>query len=143
MGILGHFQNHCIVVNRTTGAGQYEQVLNVRYDGEDYTLPPGESVLPIVAASYAKAQNVLKGSRHPSDPRRAISLVGIKGKDDCEPIPEEVLAAAEGKFEAADRSGEFWGEELGERKLLRKKGFDAYDAMASIPSTYDVNRNIE
>lgn len=126
MGVLGTFGSSVTIVNRT------DRPLNVRYDGEDITLQPGENPgFPSVAVPYAKNQNPLMGSKNPINPTKFICLVGVKGtKDDCSPIPPEVLAIADGKLEVVDRSGEFWGEVMGKRVLLRRRGFDPYEAMA-------------
>jgi hypothetical protein len=133
MGILGNFRDAVNLVNRTS------RELNVRYDGEDITLKPGENPgFPIVAVPYAKRQNPLMGSKHPLNPQKFIALVGIKAfegekqKDDITPISDETLALADAKLEVVDRSGEFWGEVMGKRVLLRKKPFDAFEAQVSM-----------
>lgn len=123
MGILGTFRDSVTLVNRTT------RQLAVRYDGEDILLAPGENPgFPKEAAPYARKQNILKGSQHPINPGKYISLVGVKGQDDCTPIPEEVLRAADEKLEPIDRSGEYYGEPMRKVKLLKKSGFDPYEA---------------
>jgi hypothetical protein len=124
MGVLGTYADSVTLVNRTN------RVLSVRYDGEDINLKPGENPgFPLVAVGFAKRQNPLMGSKHPLNPQKFISLVGVKDtKDDVTPIPQAVLDTAAGKYEVMDRSGEFWGEPMGKRVLLRKKGFDAYEA---------------
>jgi hypothetical protein len=139
MGVLGTFGSSVTLVNRTN------RNLSCRYDGEDITLHPGDNAgFPLVAVPYAKKQNPLMGSKHPNDPRRYISLVGVKGtKDDCTPIPDEVMAIADGKLEVVDRSGEFHGEPMGKRVLLKKSGYTAYEAAVELPDTFDVNRNIQ
>jgi hypothetical protein len=108
MGILGAFRDAVTLVNRTSRA------LNVRYDGEDIVLRPGENPgFPKVAIPFAKKQNPLMGSKHPVNPTKFISLVGVKdSKDDCSPIPDDVLARADKKLEAVDRSGEFYGQPM-------------------------------
>lgn len=130
MGVLGYVRDAVTLVNRT------DRVLNVRYDGEDIQLPPGETHgIPAVAVGYAKRQNKLKGSQHPLNPMRFISLVGVKGKDDCTPIPQEVLDRADKKLEMVDRQGEFWGETGGLRenvKVLRRIGFDSFEAQVGM-----------
>jgi hypothetical protein len=133
MGVLGTFSNSVTIVNRTT------RVLNVRYDGEDIQLQPGENPgFPLVAVGYAKRQNKLMGSQHPLNPTRFIALVGVKAKageaqrDDISPIPEEVLERADKKLEVIDRDGEFHGEPMGKVRLMRKRGFDAFEAQVSM-----------
>lgn len=130
MGVLGVYKDAVTLVNRTN------RVLNVRYDGEDIQLKPGENHgFPAVAVPYAKKQNPLMGSKHPINPNKYISLVGVKAdnpaeqRDDITPIPEEVLRAADRKLEVIDRSGEFHGEPLRQNvKLLKRTGFDPFEA---------------
>lgn len=139
MGVLGTFRDSVVLVNRTN------RLLSCRYDGEDITLQPGENAgFPKVAVPYAKKQNPLMGSKHPNDPRRYISLVGVKGtKDDCSPIPEEVMRTADSKLEVVDRDGDFHGEPMGKRVLLKRSGYTPYEAMTELPGEFDVNRNID
>ena len=101
MGVLGVFKDSVTLVNRTS------RKLNVRYDGEDITVEPGENPgFPLVAVPYAKKQNPLMGSKHPINPNKYICLVGVKGtKDDVTPIPDEVLEAADKEYEVLDRDG--------------------------------------
>lgn len=145
MGVLTTFKNSVTLVNRTIGAGEYECNLNVRYDGEDIQLRPGENVgFPAEAVGFAKRQNILMGTRHPLDPHKFVSLVGVKDVDseaDTKPIPKAVLAKAALKLEAVDREGEVWDEPMerqvgdrpGQIKLRRKNPFSAYEAQVSIP----------
>lgn len=144
MGVLGTFRDSVTLINRTLGAGEFEQDLNVRFDGEDICLKPGENPgFPLVAVPYAKKQNPLKGSKHPINPTIYISLVGVKeSKDDCSPIDERTLAIAAGKYEVVDRSGEFYGEPMREVRLLKRTPTSNYEAQTSLPSDFEVNRNI-
>lgn len=68
--------------------------LNVRWDGKDVTLQPGETPgFPRLAVPYAKNQNPLMGSEDPEDPTRFEYLVGVRGskKDNCAPLtPEQI-----------------------------------------------------
>ena len=131
MGLLGVFRESVTLVNRTS------RDLTVRYDGEDLIIHPGENPgFPADAAPFAKRQNMLKGSRHPLNPMKFISLFGVLGtKDDCTPIPEEVLEAADGKLEVVDRNGEHWGEPLEKKvQLLRKRPWTEDEAALSMPS---------
>lgn len=141
MGVLNTFAHSVTVVNRTIGAGVYEVPLNVRYDGEDIVIQPGENPgFPKEAVGYAKRQNPLMGSRHPLNPLKFISLVGVKGEDDCSPISAKVLEKAAQALEVVDRDGEFWGEPVSDRKvkLLRKNPFSAYEAQVTMPfDSYD------
>jgi hypothetical protein len=139
MGVLGVFRDSVTLVNRTS------RPLNCRYDGEDITVQPGENPgFPRVAVPYAKKQNPLMGSKHPVDPRKYISLVGVKGtKDDVTPIPDEVMLAADRRLEAVDRDGEFYGEPMAKRVLLKKSGYTPYEAAVELPGDFDVNKNID
>jgi hypothetical protein len=144
MGVLGQFRDSVTLINRT------DRKLNVRYDGEDIVLTPGENPgFPLVAVPYAKKQNPLMGSKHPINPTKYICLVGVKAlegmkqKDPIDPIPVEVLRKADLAVEVVDRSGEFWGEPMEPRKLLKKTPFDAYEAQVELPSDFDVNRHIQ
>lgn len=144
MGVLGTFAESITLVNRT------DEILSVRYDGEDTRLKPGDNPgFPLVAVPYAKRQNILMGSRHPLNPAKAVYLVGIKDKDDCTPIDPDVYARSKQSLEAVDRDGTFWGEPM-ERQLgsalkvgRKKKAYDNFDAQTSMPSAYDVNKNID
>lgn len=129
MGVLSIYQDSVTLINRTS------RVLVGRYDGEDIRITPGKNPgFPKVAVQYMKNQNILKGSKHPSDPRKFICLIGVEGtKDDVTPIPDSVLMAADEKFEAVDRNGEFWGEPMREVKLLKKSPYSSYEAMVDLP----------
>lgn len=129
MGVLGVYKDSVTLVNRTNRA------LNVRYDGEDITLVPGENAgFPSVAVRYAKVQNPLMGSKHPVNPNKFISLVGVKAapgqpqKDEIRPIPKEVLDAADLKLEVIDRSGEFHGRPMRQNVRVLNTGYDMYEA---------------
>lgn len=136
MGVLGHFRDSVTLVNRTIGAGKYERDLTVRYDGEDIVLTPGDNPgFPKVAVPYAKKQNPLMGSQDSINPTRYISLIGVKGEKDETPIDEATLARAAGKLERVDRDGDFGGEPMERRVLLRKKPFDAFEAQVTMPGT--------
>ncbi len=139
MGVLGVYNNSVTLINRT------KRPLTVRYDGEEITLQPGENAgFPAVAVPYAKAQNPLMGSKSVINPAKFISLVGVKDtKDDCTPFSDETLALADGKYEVVDRSGEFYGEVLGKRVLLRKRGFDPFEAQVEGGSFMDSNASLD
>jgi hypothetical protein len=139
MGVLSTFRDSVTLINRTS------RKLNVRYDGEDITLQPGENPgFPKIAVQYAKNQNPLKGSKHPVDPRQFVCLVGVKdSKDPVTPISDETMAIADGKLEVVDRSGEFHGEPMRQVKLLKKTPYSAYEAAVELPGNYDVNKSIE
>lgn len=146
MGVLGHFRDSVTIVNRTIGGGEFERNLNVRYDGEDIVIRPGENHgFPRVAVEFAIRQNPLMGSKHPIDPRKFISLVGIVGskKFPVDPIPEEVLKRASQALEVVDRDGDFSGEPMRKVRLLKKSGYSPYEAQADAGTGFDVNRNID
>lgn len=82
---MGIFYEQVEIVNRTS------KTLSVRYDGQDIELEPnfdekGEKLkdvhnfIPLVAAPYAKSQNVLMGSEDPIDPSDYQVLVGVIAK---------------------------------------------------------------
>jgi len=147
MGVLGHFKESVIVHNRTIGAGAFERKISVRYDGEDIDLKPGPNVLPKVAVPYAIKQNPLMGSKHPIDPRKFISLVGVEGSKNypITPIPMEVLAKAALALEVVDRDGSFHGEPMEARKLLKRTPYSNYEAQVEVGSgsEFDTSRNVE
>lgn len=124
MGILANYRDSVTLVNRTN------RTLNVRYDGEDMKLKPGENPnFPVVAVSFAKAQNPLMGSRHPNSPGKFIALVGVKGtKDDCSAIPKEVLEEADLELEVIDRKGKYWGRPMRQNVRVLNTGFDPEEA---------------
>lgn len=129
MGVLGVLKDSITLVNRTS------RNLNVRYDGEDITLPPGENPgFPLVAVPYAKNQNPLMGSKHPINPRKFISLVGIKAAkgqrqvDDISPIDDETMERADHKLEVIDRTGEFHNRPLRSNVKVLNRGFDPDEA---------------
>jgi hypothetical protein len=146
MGVLGHFKESAVVHNRTLGAGAFERILSVRYDGEDINLVPGPNVLPKVAIPYAIKQNPLMGSKHPVDPRKFISLVGVEGSKNypITPIPESVLAKAAQALEVVDRDGSFYGEPMEARKLLKRTPYSAYEASVEAGSgtEFDTSHNV-
>ena len=76
---MGIFFEQVAVVNRAPVA------LNVRFDGQDITIPPGESQIPKVAVNYAKNQNPIMGTADPDNPSLSGGryLIGVKGVDDC------------------------------------------------------------
>jgi hypothetical protein len=82
------------VVNRTN------RPLNAVFDGEDYVIPVGESLLPKHVVPYAKRQNPVMGSMDPHRPQSVQFLLGVKGtKDPITPVKEDGNA-----IELIDRS---------------------------------------
>lgn len=81
---MGIFYQMTEVFNRTPVK------LNVRFDGQDIDIPPGKSTIPSVAVDYAKNQNPVMGSADANNPfmSGARYLLGIVGKDDCEPLTD-------------------------------------------------------
>lgn len=82
---MGVFYEQTEVYNRTS------KPLNARFDGQDVVLEPNytaegaliadvHNLLPTIAVQYAKNQNILMGSEHPTDPSDFEVLVGIKAK---------------------------------------------------------------
>lgn len=140
MGALGNFREAVTIVNRTPIP------LNVRYDGEDITLKPGENPgFPKVAVPFAKKQNALKGTLHPNgNMNTMVFKVGVLGsKDNCEPLAKEELDIAEAKYEIFDRDGSVHGEPMRKVKLAKKTPYTAYEAQAAEGSGFDINSNIE
>lgn len=136
MGVLGHVGSAVTLINRTVGGGEYERDLTVRFDGEEIVLKPGENPgIPKVVIPYARKQNPLMGSQDSINPNRYISLVGVKGDKDEKPIPAETLAHAAEQLERMDRKGDFGGEPMRNVKLLRKRGFDPYEAETGLTDT--------
>lgn len=85
------------LVNRTP------DVLQFTADGQSHRLTPGDNWGFFAwQAPYAKAQNPLMGSEDYYS-LNFTSLVGVKGEDDCTPIPEEDLLAAMDQVERFDR----------------------------------------
>jgi hypothetical protein len=79
---MGFFHEQVEIVNRTS------KPLNVRYDGQDMTIPPGYDkdgkrikdqhiMVPRMIIQYALNQNVLMGSEDPQSPSHFDSLVGF------------------------------------------------------------------
>jgi len=140
MGVLSHHDTSVTLINRTQGAGKFERELTVRFDGEETHLKPGENPgFPRIAVPFAKRQNFLMGSRHPTNPLLYVSLVAVKGEDsedDSRLLTEEELEAASHKLEAIDRSGEYYGEPLRQNvALARRKGFTPFEAQVGMGDT--------
>lgn len=78
------FQETVTLINRT------QKKLYVRFDGIDSPIQPGENHgFPKEAVPYARMQNPLMGSEDPYNPGHYISLVGVKGRDDCSPLEQD------------------------------------------------------
>lgn len=82
---MGVFQHLIPIVNR----GRLPLV--VTFDGQQTTVPLGESTLPDVTLVYAKNQNPVMGTQDPDNPSLTgvQSLVAVKGRDNCEPLSDE------------------------------------------------------
>ncbi len=78
------------VVNRTMGKDK--RALHATFDGEDYEIPPGESMLDAKVFPYAARQNPVMGSMDPHDPVRSLQyLIGRKDLESrypCTPVKE-------------------------------------------------------
>lgn len=84
-------QETVTLVNRTTGKNT--RVLNVMFDGFSMAIQPGDNVgFPKDAVEHARQQNPVRGSMHPNNPFDYKSLVGVKGRDNCEPVIEDPKA---------------------------------------------------
>ena len=103
---MGIFQEMSTVVNR----GRVP--LTVRFDGQETVIPVGECQLPLISVDYAKNQNPIMGSADPNNPSisGAQYLIGIKGRDNCNPLTDEQWQA---HCEAACRMD--WHELLDDR----------------------------
>jgi hypothetical protein len=107
--------------------------VNVRWDGKDVLLQPGETPgFPRLAVPYAKNQNPLMGSEDPNDPTKFQYLVGVKGskKDNCAPLTDEEVLQHSNSPQRLNRS--IMQEERGDskaREVLRgKKQAPAFQA---------------
>lgn len=70
--------------------------INVRFDGQDMTIEPGEAMLPRVAVVFAKNQNPVMGTQSASNPSitGAKYLIGVVGtRDRITPLTREEWAA--------------------------------------------------
>ena len=96
---MGIFQDNITLVNRAPEA------LTIRFDGQEMTLPPGESPVPAIVVPYAKNQHPIMGTCHANNPNISggTYLVGVKAaagqkqKDDIEPLTPEEWATHLGK----------------------------------------------
>lgn len=82
---MGIFYEQTTVVNRAP------ITINVRHDGQDMPVPPGESQLATIAIDKGKNQNPIMGSCDPNNPSLSGGqyLLAIKGRDNCEPLTKE------------------------------------------------------
>lgn len=101
------------LVNRTSEPRSFTA------DGVQHILQPGDNHGYFAwQAPYAKAQNPLFGSEDYYS-LEFTSLVGVKGEDDCEPIPDEILLAAMDQVERWNR------EQQGMRPGVKVKNYAA------------------
>lgn len=117
---MGIFHETVVLVNRTS------KPLNVRFDGQDLTLQPGENVVPKIIVEYARRQCVRMGTNTPHDPANFVSLVGVPGKHDVSPIEQDEDAPS--RFNMDD-------EEIpaGHKLQLRgRKKFSVHEATAGV-----------
>ena len=65
--------------------------LTVQFDGQCKTLAPGKNIVPAIVVPYAKNQNPIMGSQDPYNPHidGCRYLVGIVGRDECEPLTKK------------------------------------------------------
>lgn len=62
-----------------------------RFDGQAKILHPGKNVIPAITVDLARNQNPIMGSGDPYNPHisGARYLVGVVGRDECEPLTKE------------------------------------------------------
>ncbi len=82
---MGIFQELVTIVNRAP--------INItgRFDGQEITLVPGENAVPRVTIPFIKNQNPVMGSADADNPNisGAQYLIGVKGRDNCEPLTKD------------------------------------------------------
>jgi hypothetical protein len=128
---MGVFQEMVPVFNRAP------MPLVVTFDGQQTTVPIGASALPIQTVGYAKNQNPIMGSCDPHNPSLSGGqyLIGVIGKDNCEPLDKEEWDAhcnaacrMDWKELVADislKKGEHYEVRGKGRKVQAKSAFDA------------------
>ena len=101
--------------------------LSVTFDGQQSTIPVGESALPKIAIPYAKNQNPVMGSADPNNPSLsgAQYLISVKGsKRDRQTVlnPDEWAAHLDAPCRL--NQDDFFEDRLvpGERVVVRGKG---------------------
>lgn len=115
---MGVFHEMAAVVNRAPVP------LNVRFDGQETAIPPGESHIPRIAVNHAKNQNPVMGSQDADNPNitGARYLIGLVGTtDDCTPLTKEEWAAHLGK-PCRINIEEFMEDRLGPKERMEIKG---------------------
>lgn len=118
---MGIFYEQVVVINLAPIS------LTVTFDGQQMTMPVGESILPKIVVPYAKNQNPVMGSQDADNPNisGARYLISVKGskKDRQEPLSEDEWQA---HLDAPSRINTemFFGDRLGqgERMMVRGKG---------------------
>ncbi len=109
-------QNPIYVGAITTIVNRAPQPIHYTYDGRRYTLMPGPNHVTDDHIKYAYEQNVIPGTADPYQPHVYQSFVGIPGKTDCDPIPQEMIDIL--WPERLDRS-KFGGQRAHERLQLK------------------------
>lgn len=115
---MGIFHDMATVVNRTPVD------LLVRFDGQEISIPPGESQIPRITVRFAKNQNPVMGSHDANNPNISGGdyLVGVKGtKDNCEPLTEDEWASHLGK-PCRLNVDEFLEDRLGPKERFEVRG---------------------
>lgn len=89
---MGVFQDLIVVVNRAPWT------LNIRFDGQEMPLVPGENRIPRETLLYALNQNPLMGTQDPDNPNVSGSeyLIGLPDrakKYPCDPLTQEQIKA--------------------------------------------------
>lgn len=111
--------------------------INVRWDGKDVTLQPGETPgFPRLAVPYAKNQNPLMGSEDPEDPSRFEYLVGVKGskRDNLKPLTKAEIEQHETSPQRLNRAAmqEMRGDVKAREVVRGKKQPSAFQARYEI-----------
>lgn len=115
---MGIFQEMVTVRNRAP------EPINIIFDGQQTSLPPGESQIPKITVPYAKNQNPVMGSADANNPNitGAQYLIGVVGtRDNVEPLTEEEWAAHLGR-PCRINMDEFMEDRLGPKERIELKG---------------------
>lgn len=107
--------------------------LNVRFDGQDMEILPGETMMPKVAVLYAKNQNPIMGSQSASNPSvsGAKYLLGVVGtRDRVKPLTEDEWNAHLGNPSRLNMQ-EFASQRLGRKERFEVHGEGPVQARSS------------
>ena len=115
---MGIFHELVVIVNRAPEA------LTVQFDGQQITLPPGESSIPKMVVSFAKNQNPIMGTHDADNPNISGGqyLVGVKGtKDNIKFLTNDEWNEHLGQ-PCRINSDEFFADKLGPKERMFVKG---------------------